>query len=148
MASLFFLTQQSFAQVTRNTGAIAVSEIHVPHITCKSSSSRCKKHSLSLFHVHYKQSPSGPYLSAITSIELLWLNMVSCQMVLLILTGILATLVPITVTPMQYVVRELEIVSSANVRLASVEMETFVMVSENFHYKMTANVEFVLLGTC
>ena len=71
----------------------------------------------------------------------------SCQMVLLILTGILATLVLITVTPMRYVVQELEIVSSANVRLASVEMETFVTVSENFHYKMTANAEFVLLGT-
>jgi len=39
----------------------------------------------------------------------------SCQMVLLILTGILATPVRITVTPMQYVVQELEIVSSANV---------------------------------
>lgn len=70
----------------------------------------------------------------------------SCQMALLILTGIRATPVPITVTPMQYVVRELEIVLSASVRLASVEMEMFVMVSENFHYKMTANVEFVLLG--
>lgn len=70
----------------------------------------------------------------------------SCQMVLLILTGILATLVPITVTPMRYVVQELEIVSSANVQLASVEMETFVMVSENFNYKITANVEFGLLG--
>lgn len=70
----------------------------------------------------------------------------SCQMVLLILTGILATPVPITVTPMRYVVQELEIVSCANVQLASVEMEKFVMVSENFHYKMTANVAFVLLG--
>lgn len=71
----------------------------------------------------------------------------SCQMVLLILTEILATRVPIIVTPMQYVVQELEIVSSVNVQLASVEMETFVMVSEDFHFEMTANVEFGLLGT-
>lgn len=56
----------------------------------------------------------------------------SFQMVLLILAGILATLVPITVTPMQYVVQELGIVSLVNVRLDSVEMETFVMVSEDF----------------
>lgn len=66
----------------------------------------------------------------------------SCQMVLLILTGIPATRVPIIVTPMQYVVQELEIVSSVNVPLASVEMETFVMVTEYFHFKMTANIEF------
>lgn len=70
----------------------------------------------------------------------------SSQMVLLILTEILATLVPITVTPMQYVVQELAVVSSANVRLASVEMEMFAMVSENSYYKMTANVAFCLLG--
>lgn len=70
----------------------------------------------------------------------------SWQMVLLILTGIHATPVHITVTPMRYVVQELEIVSYANVQLASVEMETFVMVSENFHYQMIANVAFGLLG--
>lgn len=58
---------------------------------------------------------------------------VSCQMALLILTGTLATLALITVTPTPCAVQELEIVSSVNVRLASVEMETFVMVSEDFN---------------
>lgn len=70
----------------------------------------------------------------------------SWQMVLLILTGIHATPAHITVTPTRYVVQELEIVSYANVQLASVEMEMFVMVSENFHYQMIANVAFGLLG--
>lgn len=54
-------------------------------------------------------------------------------MVLQILAGILATLVLITVTPTPCAVQELEIVSSVNVRLASVEMETFAMVSGGFH---------------
>lgn len=57
----------------------------------------------------------------------------SCQMVLLILTGTLATLALTTVTPTPCAGQELEIVSSVNVRLASVEMETFVTVSEDFN---------------